>query len=460
MRLTLEDVLKATGGRCLNADCFGNNLITSISTDTRQIREGSLFIPIKGEHFDGHAFIETAVKLGAVATLTENAEVVNTSLCSIYVPDTKKALGAIAHYYLKLFNIPVIAVTGSVGKTSTKDIIAAVLSAKFNVHKTQGNFNNDIGLPLTLFNLQETNEIVILEMGMNHFNEINYLSKIAQPDIAVITNIGVSHIENLGSQEGILKAKLEILEGLKEEGLLILNGDDALLSTVAYDKLLTYGKRDSNAYRAESIKMQGDKISATLITPQDTYEVTLNALGEHMIYNGLVAVAIAEYFGLTKEEILAGFLNYTTSKMRMNKIEAENGLILIDDTYNASPDSMCAALKVLESYESKGKKIAVLGDMFEMGAFAPKYHKQVGQQAAQSKIDLLCTIGELAYAIHEGANTKVSDIEKYHYKTNERFLQDCHNFLQAEDVVLFKASRGMQFEKIVEAIRKVNLNEK
>lgn len=460
MQLTLEEVLNATKGECLNPENLGKNFISNISTDTRQITRESLFVPLRGERFDGHDFIETAYKQGALATLTEEAQIPVQGLCTIKVSDTKKALGDIAHYYRMKFNIPLIAVTGSVGKTSTKDLIASVLGAKFKVHKTQGNFNNDIGLPLTLLQLDETHQIAVIEMGMNHFKEISYLSQLAKPDIAVITNIGVSHIENLGSREGILKAKLEVLEGLKENGLLIVNGDDDLLSTVKYPKLLNYGKQDQHAYHLADIKAEGDIQKAKLITPQDTYDITLNALGEHMLYNGLAAVAIAEYFDLNKQQILEGFLSYTSSGMRMHKIQTDNGLTIINDAYNASPDSMQAALKVLEGYQTNGKKIAVLGDMFEMGEFATFFHQQVGEIAAQTKIDCLCTIGSLAENIYKQAKEKAEGKELRHYMTKEAFIVDCHNFLHTKDVILFKASRGMHFEKIVEVLRKVNLNEK
>lgn len=462
MKLSVHDIIKATNGKCLNAEFFGDNLITSIVIDSRQVTENSLFIPIKGDNFDGHQFISSVYDQGATVTLTEQETIDDPRLVTIYVPDTRKALLDLAHYYRQMLALPVIAVTGSVGKTTTKDLIASVLGAKYKVHKTQGNYNNEIGLPLTLFAVEEGTELVVLEMGMNHFEEIHRLSMAARPDQAIITNIGTSHIENLGSREGILRAKLEIMDGLSEDGHVIVNGEDDMLSTVVgqNSRFIAYGMDNAHKYYAKAICLTDEKVEATLVSPTQEYQVVIPAPGEHMVYNALAALILAEQYGLTKEEIIKGFLEYVPTKMRMNIVRCENGLRIIDDTYNASPDSMKAALKVLAQSEVQGKKIAVLGDMFEMGDHGPDLHKEVGAYVATLPVDVLYAIGKISRAIYEGANAaKNTQLETHYYETQEDFLEIAKDLVNASNMILFKASRGMHFENLVKAIRKVNDNE-
>lgn len=462
MELSLQDIVKVLQGSCLNPERFDYNIVQSVSTDSRQIPPNSLFIPLKGENFDGHQFIPQIFDKGAVATLTEEPFLQDERLCTIYVKSTQKALLDLARYYRSLFKIPVIGITGSVGKTSTKEIVAAVLGAKFNVHKTAGNYNNEIGLPLTLFKLQDLHEAAVIEMGMNHFGEIHNLSMTAKPQIAVITNVGTSHIENLGSREGILKAKLEILDGLEPGGLVVINGDNDLLKDVentAY-KIVKYGIKTHHKYYAQNIVCKEDGTTADIFTPQGVYQIEIAALGEHMIYNTLAAIVIAEHLGLTKDEILKGLRGYSPSQMRMHIKTHENGITIMDDTYNASPDSMQAALKVLRNYPAPSRKIAILGDMFEMGSYAKVLHQEVGQFAGLVGVDLLCAVGTLAKHIYESASKEPSAMQVLYYATKEAFLQDIEKLFHPGDTVLFKASRGMQFEKIAEAVGKVKCDEK
>ncbi len=461
MELELQAVIQAVGGRCLNPDRLGGHIIRHINTDSRQIDKFSLFVPLKGDRFDGHKFISQVFDQGAAATLTEECIVQDDRLCTIWVKDTKEALLKLAAYYRSLFEIPVIAVTGSVGKTSTKEIIAAVLSAKFNVHKTEGNYNNEIGLPLTLFKLNKTHQVAVLEMGMNHFGEIHNLSMTAHPQIAVITNIGTSHIENLGSREGILKAKLEILDGLDDKGLLVINGDNDMLKTVKgmpY-KTIYYGMSHHSAYYAENIKSDKESTVADIFTPNEKYSIKINALGEHMVYNSLAAVAIAEHLGLTKDEIVNGLASYVPSKMRMHIQTFSNRVTVMDDTYNASPDSMHAALKVLKNYPGAKRIIAVLGDMLEMGDYAVSLHQEVGRYACEAEIDILYAVGTLARHIYEGAVDTSSVLKVMYFHTKEEFLKNVDSLIRSEDTVLFKASRGMHFEELVEAVGKVKCDE-
>ncbi|MGL4362653.1 MAG: UDP-N-acetylmuramoyl-tripeptide--D-alanyl-D-alanine ligase [Cellulosilyticaceae bacterium] len=460
MELSIQEIIHATGGRCLNKQKNGNILIDSITTDTRQVSKNSLFIPLKGERFDGHNYIKQAFEKGAIATLTEHQVVVDEELVTIWVANTQQALLDLASYYRTKFDIPVIAITGSVGKTTTKDLIASVLGAKFNVLKTEGNFNNEIGMPLTLFKLNKQHEIAVIEMGMNHFNEIHRLSSCAMPNVAVITNIGVSHIENLGSQTGILEAKLEIVDGLKEGGPLIINGDDNLLNTASVSNrtITKCGFGENNSYRAENIKIDGQLTYANVITPLENFEICIPAIGEHMVYNSLVAIAVAQYYNLSKQQILDGLMAYMPSKMRMNIKTYSNNITVLDDAYNASPDSMLAALKVLTHFETEGNRIAILGDMFEMGELGPEYHEKVGTYVAKQKVDILCTVGTLAKNIAVGAEKTLTNrsMQYYHYNTKEQCITALHEWIKPHDTVLLKASRGMAFEEIVEAIGKVN----
>lgn len=456
MRLTLQDIVSAVQGKLLTAH-VADVMIQEVTTDSRKVVTKGLFIPLRGERFDGHQFIGQVYDKGAVATLTMEDCVEDPRLATIWVPDTGKALLDLARFYRKIFDIPVVGITGSVGKTSTKEMIAATLSGKWKVHKTEGNFNNEIGLPLTLFKLDAKHEVAVIEMGMNHFGEIHNLTTTALPDVAVITNVGTSHIENLGSREGILKAKLEILDGLSPEGLLVINGDNDLLGDLKdlNVKKVTYGLDSKNDYWAEKITNEGMYTLAEVTTPHAHYAIRIKALGEHMVYNTLAAIAIAEHYHLSEEEIKAGLASYEPAKMRMHITETEYGLTLLDDTYNASPDSMKAALKVLMDYQSKGRKVAVLGDMFEMGEFAPQLHQEVGIFANQVQVDLLISIGELAREIHM-AYQNAGGKNAYHFSNKEDFLKEMKQIIRSSDCILFKASRGMFFETLVEEARKVN----
>lgn len=457
--LTVAEVVKATNGTLLNPELVVGDIQT-ITTDSRKIMVQGLFIPLKGDRFDGHDFIATVYDKGAVATLTMTKEVKDNRLATILVNDTRKALLDLARYYRLKFTIPVIGITGSVGKTSTKEMIAATLSGKWHVHKTEGNFNNEIGLPLTLFELDSTDEVAVIEMGMNHFGEIHNLTTTALPDVAVITNIGSSHIENLGSREGILKAKLEIIDGMKPEGLLILNGDNDLLKTVGQLPVhcVTYGLEETNDYRATHIQIKEMATWADIITPHEMYQICIPALGEHMVYNTLAAIAVAEHYGYKKEDIQKGLSTYKPAKMRMQITELENQIMILDDTYNASPDAMKAALKVLMSISGKGRKIAVLGDMFELGEFAPQLHKEVGEFARDIELDELIGVGNLAKYMIEGY-CKTGQKDAIYFETKEQFIDQLSTLFKANDCILFKASRGMHFESLIQAMGKVSEDE-
>ena len=461
--VTFGQIISAVDGKPLNDNLNMKSRISSISIDSRNIEKDSLYIPIIGDRFDGHLFIEDAFAKGAKLAFTQDVKLDITAGNLIYVKDTKKALMDLAAYYISLFNIPVVAVTGSVGKTSTKDLISAVLGSKYKVHKTQGNFNNEIGLPLTIFQLKEDHEAIVLEMGMNNFGEIHNLSNIARPDIAIITNIGDSHIENLGSREGILQAKTEILDGMSDDGLLIINGQDDMLKKLkANQRVITYGcHKDYDFYsvNARTIGLEG--IDATLNTPQSAIETLIPALGMHMVGNALAATAVARELGLTDDEIKAGFRAYKPTEMRMDLQETSNNLWIINDAYNASPDSMKAALDVLTSIANVNRRIAILGDMFELGEHGESLHRSVGSYIVKKKeIDFLITVGQMSEFIQKQAIKEGMDSKKtIHFKHQEDFIDNLADIIKAKDLILVKASRGMELEKTVDELGKVNLNE-
>jgi len=456
--LSVGEISAAVGGKILN--CDENKIVLNVSTDSRNILKGDLFIPLKGDNFDGHEFINTAFEKGAVCVLSEIDT--DTQKPYIKVDNTKKALADLAEYYRSLFDIFVVAVTGSVGKTTTKDIIYSVLKQKFNTVKTEGNFNNEIGVPLTIFRIDESTQAAVIEMGMNHFDEIHRLCKIVKPDAAVITNIGYSHIENLGSREGILKAKCEIFDFLKEGGIKILNGDDDMLMTLREKEKNTcfYGitncMHNENDFYADEIDERGiDGIGFRIHKSNESFFVNMKTPGRHMVLNALSAAAIGDYYNLNFEQIKNGIERFEHTKMRMDIIKTDKYTI-INDVYNANPVSMKAAIDVLS--ESSLRKVCVLGDMFELGGFAPKLHFEVGEYAFRKKINVIVCIGEIAENIYKGALKETglhnSDIENiFYFRTQDEFFAEIENILKNNDIILVKASRGMKFEKTVEKIK-------
>lgn len=448
--LTTDDILKATDGRLV---CGGEQVFDGITTDSRQAREGMLFVPIAGERFDGHEFIGAAFELGAQASLTHTDTEPVLGKTIIRVDDTFKALGDIAKHYKAKYNVPTVAVTGSVGKTTTKDMLASVMAQKYNTLKTQGNFNNEIGLPLTVFGLEKQHEAAVLEMGQSHFGEIHHLADIGRPDVAVITNIGMSHIENLGSQEGIFKAKTEITDFFGADNVLIVNGDDKFLKTIENKpyKVVKYGIEnpdcDMRAFDVSDKGIGGTEFS--VIIADKEYRVRINVPGVHNVYNALAAICVGMEFDIEPEKIIHGIEDFQLTAMRMS-IEKHGAITVINDCYNASPDSVRASLKVLSSAEGK-RKIAVLGDILEMGDFAKDAHTALGAAVSQSGADVLITVGENAKFISDGLDEK-NKPQTVHFEKTRSAAEYIGNFTADGDVVLVKASRGMKFEMIAEAI--------
>lgn len=450
MELSIREVVTACRGRLICGD--DEVVISGVSTDTRTIEPGMLFIPIRGENFDGHKFIDKAIENGAAAVLTELGG--EYSVPAVRVEDTRRAMGRLASYYLNKLNIPTVAITGSVGKTTTKDMVASVLAKRYNVYKTQGNLNNDIGVPLTVFALKPYHTAAVIEMGMNHFGEISYLTSIVKPDVALITNVGVSHIENLGSREGILKAKCEIFEGLKSDGTAIVNGDDDMLSTLRGNLkgLVMFGTNTSLDWYADNIRERGlEGIDCTIHGNGSSvcFDVSISVPGRHMVLNALAAAAAGYALGMSAEEIKAGIEDFKPTKMRMDIIHSGD-LTIINDAYNSNPVSAMAAVDVLAAEE--GVRCAVLGDMFELGSFAPKLHYELGEYTAKKGIDIIVAVGELSRELYEGAK-QVRNKNVYYFKTQEDFLENIDSIIHGKMTVLVKASRGMKFEKTTEKLR-------
>jgi UDP-N-acetylmuramoyl-tripeptide--D-alanyl-D-alanine ligase len=454
--LKCSEIIGAVNGKLLSGNI--DLIIDNISIDSRNIKPGDLFIPIIGERFDGHDFIISSFENGAAIALTERNFAPFDGKTLIKVKSTLAALRDLAAFYRSKFNIPFIAITGSVGKTSTKDIVASVLSQKYKVLKTAGNFNNEIGLPLSIFRMEKEHEVAIFEMGMSGFGEISRLSSIVRPDYAVITNIGLSHIDKFGSRQNILKAKTEIFEFLSPKGVAILNGDDNLLhglKDLLKVRTLFYGTEeglDYQAYDLLSLGEQGCKFKISI--NDDEYNVRTSTPGFHNVYNALAAISLGIELNVPMDLIIKGIYEYKPSDLRLN-IVIKNDVKIINDTYNASPKSMEAALDVLKDISTDGKRIAVLGDMLEMGEWSYKVHLDVGKYAALKGVDLILTVGENAQNIAVGAlSGGISGENVKSFDDNKSVCMYLEKIVKAGDIVLVKGSRGMKMEQIVQELTK------
>ena len=455
-KLTVEDILKVTGGTLVYGDT--KTTCENFCKNTKEIEKNDVYIGIKGERFDGSKFYQEAfsnMAKGAIINKVDGLEIKRIEgKFLIEVEDTINAIGKIAKYKREKYNIPVIAVTGSVGKTSTKDIIYSVVSQKYNTLKTQGNMNNHIGLPMTILKLKD-HEALVVEMGMNHLGEISKLTNIAKPTIAVITNIGTAHIGNLGSRENILKAKLEILEGLSEDGFLVINNDNDLLNKWNLGnkryKVVTYGIENDSKFVAKDIEYKDNGSTYTLIENNKEIEnISVPVGGEAFVYNSLAAISVGTLLGIPMEKIKKGIQKFELSKMRLDIEKTEQGYTIINDCYNANYDSMKSAIEFLKNAEGK-RKIAVLGDMLELGDFSEELHKKVGEIVAQNNINILITVGKEAMLIAEIA--KKNGVEHvYSYDNNKDAIEKIKKILAVDDVSLIKASNSMNFKEIVSAL--------
>ena len=451
--LTLRQLLEAVNGTLLGDFDDLDAQAVQVSTDSRNITPGCLFIPLEGERFDGHSFIQAALEAGAAGCLTaRERESYLPGRFYIKVRSTQRALWELARYYKKLFPIPFIAVTGSVGKTTTKDMTAAVLGARFCVHKTEGNFNNDIGVPLTLLRLEAQHEVCVVELGMDHAGEIDNLARLVEPDMALITNIGDAHIENLGSRENIFKAKCEIFPHLKRDGLAILNGDDPLLAALEgtlAQRTVFVGEGEGLDYTARDLSSDGaGHLFCRVKTPRSQFEANIPALGSHMIYPTLMAAAVAEALGMAPDEIIRGIGAFLPTKMRMNIVRCKGDIVILNDAYNANPQSMRAAAAVLGDAQGR-RKVAVVGDMKELGPGSEQFHRAVGGYFAQAGTDRLIAVGDLARFMAEGARDAGLGQADW-FPTLDAARNALSREVRAGVTILVKASRSMAFEKIVD----------
>lgn len=460
MELKIKDIIEKCNGKLIQGD--ENLIFENLCKDTRELKTGEIYLGIQGENFNGSTLYEKALEKGAKACILQNVQLSQDVLKKypnstiVIVKNTVEMLQKLAEYKRNICNIPVVAITGSVGKTSTKDMVASVLAQKYKVLKTQGNYNNEIGMPLTLLSLKDE-EIMVLEMGMSSFGEISLLSKIAKPDVAVITNVGTAHIGMLGSRENILKAKLEILDGLNKNGTLIINNDNDLLHNWYENQneqynIITYGTQNESMVLGENAVSykQGTKCDA--IINKQKYSVTIPVGGEHFVSNSLCALSVATVFNVPIEKALKGIQNFKLTAKRMEIMQAKCGASVINDCYNANYDSMKAALNYLGKLTNT-RKIAVLGDMLELGEYSQTLHKKVGEEVAKNQIDILICVGnESKNIIKTAQENGVKNV--YHCSSNQEAINILNNNLSKQDTVLIKASNGLKFTEICNEICK------
>lgn len=455
--IIVKDILNVTNGKLIIGK--EEEQCCNFCKDSREVKENDVYLGIKGETINGSIYFEEAFIKGAKGAILQDVEITKEQLEKyqdkfiIIVEDTIKAMQKIAEYKRSLYNIPVIAITGSVGKTSTKDMVASVVNKQFNTLKTEGNYNNHIGVPLTIFRLKNEDAMVV-EMGMNHLGEISILTKIAKPTVAVITNVGTAHIGILGSRENILKAKLEILEGLDQNGYVVINNDNDLLHKWYLENkenynIITYGIENESDYMAENIVSKEN--GSTYILKGTNQKVEVPVGGNHFVQNSLCAIAVGSIFKMPLEKMVDGIYEFELTKKRMDITTLENNITVINDYYNANYDSMKAALEYLGKLQEK-RKIAVLGDMLELGDYSQELHEKVGEEVVKNKIDILITVGEEAKKIAKMAEGKTENIIVCN--SNEEAIENINKIKQENDCILLKASNAMHFGEILEGIKK------
>ncbi len=452
--LTLENITKACQGTYYGDESLFCQEVEGVVIDSRKVKPGYLFVAIDGVKVNAHKFIPDTVKAGALCVVSHE-DLGETDFPYILVESTGQALLDIAKLYRDSFDIKVVGITGSAGKTSTKEMIASVVSQKYSVHKTLGNFNNEWGLPITIFGLEEGHQVAILEMGVNHFGEMRRLSSVASPDICVITNIGVAHLEFFKTREGIYRDKTQMIQDMKSGGKIILNGDDDLLSQTAPIKgasPIFFGMGEENTFRAGHMRPQGLKGTAcTIYLPEDiSFNCIVPLPGIHMVSNALAGAAVGYALGLTPEEIKAGIEGLPSIPGRNNIIKTER-LMILDDCYNANPVSMKASIDVLDM--ALGRKVAILGDMGELGDNTGELHREVGAYAAEKGIDLVCGIGKISKELVDGAENRSDATQGVWFESKADFLAAMGEIIKEGDNILVKASHGMQFTEIVEALQ-------
>lgn len=450
--MSIQEMAQACGGIYHGDASLAGREAQGVVIDSRKVQKDYVFVAIKGARVDGHAFIPQVMEKGALCAVSE-MDLGDVPYPYIQVESCEQALKDLAEHYRRSLNIKVVGITGSVGKTSTKEMIASVLSQKYNVLKTEGNFNNEIGLPLTVFNIREEHEIAVLEMGISHFGDMEPLARIARPDICVITNIGYAHLENMGSRDGILKEKTSMTDFMDPDGSIILNGDDDKLRGYSPQNGIApvfFGLDQTCPFHAESVQNRGlNGTDAEFVTPSSRFHAHISIPGDHMVYNALAGTAVGYALGMTDEEISRGIEALPPIAGRNNLIETGRYTI-IDDCYNANPASMRASLDVLSCADTR--KVAIMGDMFELGPTEKEMHYETGKYAVNKGIDVVICIGELSAETARGAEEAISSekhAEVHHYNTKDEFFAEKDSVLKEGDTILVKASHGMEFPEIV-----------
>ena len=458
IKRSLGEIAKMLNSEVSNKE-FEDIIIEGVSTDSRTIDPGELYIPLVGEVFDGRIFIKECEEKGAKAFLVDNVDKINKNVTIPYilVDDTKKALQDLAAAYMEELTCKVIAITGSNGKTTTKDLLFNVLSEKYKTQKTMGNLNNEIGVPKTVLNLNEETEIAIIELGTDNFGDISLTSQIVRPDISIITNIGDSHLENLKSRSGILKAKLEILEGMDDDGIFIYNIDDETMkdeipSYKIKQKILSFGTNPGADFR---IKFENSPNSKIRFSHEgEIYEVPL--MGEHNIYNAALSLMVAEILGLKKDAIDRGFLNSRSSQNRTELLECK-GFDVLDDSYKSNPQSLLAGLETAYMLEGYTRKIACLADMLELGTNEKELHREIGEKIDDKKLDYLLFYGPLAKEMYEASLKNFPNTRSLYFHHKDDLIDKLKSLIVPCSLVFVKGSHGMHMEEVIESIKSFKL---
>ncbi len=452
--ITAGEIVKAVDGILLAGN--PETVIDNICIDSREAEEGSLFVPIIGEKVDAHKFIAQVLDHGAAGVLMSHGDVVAADKVHILVKDTVKALGALSAWYRRKFQMPIVGITGSVGKTSTKEMIGAALETGFHIMKTAGNQNSQIGVPLTLFRMEKGQELAVVEMGISEFGEMENLVRFVAPDVAVVTNIGEAHIAQFGKKENTMKEKLKIAMNFTEKQRIFLNGDDPLLRQAAEAMkcpVTLFGTSEGCDYRAENIHIEDGKNCFTLVYPEGKEDIVIQQLGLHNVLNAAVAIAIAQYFGIEPETAKKGLKDYEGIPMRQQINHLSRGIKVIDDTYNASPASVKSGVDVLMQLDNPGRKIAVLGDILELGDVSRQCHYDTGLAIAEEALDLIVTVGQEMKALAKAVIDSGEGIAVCSFDTNEEAIPWLLANVSDGDAVLVKGSRGMHEEEVVKALR-------
>lgn len=450
---TVRDAVNAVGGVYNGDDAALDRQITSVTSDSRTVQEGALFVAIRGERSDGHAYIKSALDAGAVLCIAQRAPQDADETPCVTVDDPIAAVGRLASWYRGLFDIPIVGVTGSVGKTTTKEMIWSVLSQKFDTHKTQKNFNNELGVPQTLLAMPEHSEAAVIEMGISDFGEMTRLTHMVRPTIAVMSIIGYSHLEFLGDRQGVLRAKSEIFQGVGENGLAIVNGDDDLLCAFeAPVKKISYGTHEGLDFVARDIENRGqDGVFCRICWRDNEISVVIPAYGTHMVYAALAAAAVGDALGLSREQIATGVESYETVGRRA-RIVKTGSLTIVDDCYNANPSSVGAAIDSLAL--AKTRRVCVLGDMLELGRDTQRLHAQVGKKAAEAGVELVLACGELSHETYLAAQ---QGTQAHWFADRDALCEALASYLQKGDTVLVKASHSCRFDLVTDHLMQLTL---